>query len=107
MTSEDIDMASQAIEARDAIELYESDYYRDAVRWISEVQFILQKDATQSAEELRSSMFQYCNNNIDCVSEIQESASDLEDVISDAITKLELIQEIVNKVEEYKFLDKY
>lgn len=106
MTSEDIDMAAQAIEARDAIELYESDYYQDAKRWISEVHFALLHDAAQSAEELRSSMFQYCNNDVDCVSEIQESASDLENVISDAITKLELIQEIVNKVEEYDFPDK-
>lgn len=102
MAFEDLDMASEAIASKDAVELYETGYYEHVKRWLSEVVDELQDEGLGSAEELRASMFQYCVND-EVTEEIEDQVSDLSYKVSEAIEKLELIQAIISKTEDYQF----
>ncbi|WP_196161830.1 hypothetical protein [Reinekea sp. G2M2-21] len=101
---EDLYDAQEAIEARDAIDLFETGYLEHAKRWISEA---FDEDAfniaMETAEKLRASMFQHCVNDADNGEEIQDIADELNGTISELRQRLELVEIITNKLALHNF----
>jgi hypothetical protein len=101
---EDLYDAQEAIEARDAIDLFETGYLEHAKRWISEA---FDEDAFNvalaTAEKLRASMFQHCVNDSDNSEEIQEIADELNETISELRQRLELVEAIASKLSQHNF----
>lgn len=106
MPFEDLEAVREAIDERDAIELWDAGYYDDAKRWIGEAINNLEESCLENAETLRSSMHDYCQcDDGDSIVTIRESAAELADIIAVTVARLERVQEIVRKVENHHFPD--
>lgn len=102
---EDLFDAEEAIDARDSVQLWESDYFNHAKRWISEVSGDLSDEAYNTAEELRSEMFKYCVNDAQNSEKIQELSEDLSMQVFELKQRLELVEKIAEKAKEYNYLE--
>jgi hypothetical protein len=120
MIIEDLDNAEQAIEARDGGQLWESDYYQDAKRWISEA-YALQSEkgcnehlfsrCLEVSEELRQAVFENCANHMQNADAIEEAANELSDCTCNltaeygreyyVVVRLELAQAVAEKAIKY------
>lgn len=105
---EDLDDAKEAIQARDADQLQASGYFDDLIRWMEESKNKICQKSLENAENLKDAMFQYSvNNKESAIPEIMESTEELAIDVSDAITRLKLIQRILWKIEESSIAKNY
>ena len=107
MSYEDFDDAKAAIVARDGGQLWESDYYEDATRWIHEARQYLPpsesfdrdfSNAYQTAENLRAAVFQNCVNSANNAEKINSLVTELSEEVSDLIDGIES-EDILNSMD--------
>lgn len=101
---EDLQEAIEAVESQDAIQLWETNYFVDAERWLADAVQDLEESARESAWELRASMEGICNNDdYDSVDSAQAAASKLHDTLTQVIEKLAIVQRIAEKARDHHY----
>ena len=100
---EDLFSAEEVIKNGDAYDLWDGGYYEHAKRWLGETAEELSDSAMDTAEELRSEMFQHCVNDANNAEKIKELASDLSLQASELRMRLELVEKIADKVMSHEF----
>ncbi len=100
---EDLFSTEEAIDIRDVVELWESDYFSDSKRWLTEVSNRLEDRVCHIAEELDTDIDEFFSDNTGSPEEIKLKAEDLSNDVMAIIMKLQLVEKIAKKVAEYDF----